>query len=70
MGILSALLDLYENARKTKTDVKSNKAKERNYNFDAGFTGDKKIDCPVYKPSPKASKSEKETKIKNEPEGR
>ena len=34
------------------------------------FTGDKKIDCPVYKPSPKASKSEKETKIKNEPEGR
>ena len=70
MGIFSALLDLYENTRKTKTDVKSNKPKERNYNFDAGLTGDKKIDCPVYKPSPKNKISKKEIDSKNEPEGR
>ena len=56
MGILSALLDLYENTRKTKTDVKSNK--------------EKKIDCPVYKPSPKNKISAKEIDCKNEPEGR
>ncbi|MBO5397536.1 MAG: hypothetical protein J6A36_01180 [Clostridia bacterium] len=70
MGILSALLDLYENARKTKTDEKNNKPKERNYNFDAGLTGDKKIDCPVYKPSEKTKVSEKEIDTNNEPEGR
>lgn len=66
MGIFSALLDIYENSRKTKTEVKTNKPKERNYSFDAGFTGDRKIDCPTYKPSAKPKKSKKEIETKNE----
>lgn len=55
MGLLSSLLDIFENTRKTTTKVESSKPSKRNYDFDSGFTGSKKLDCPVYKPS-KANK--------------
>lgn len=41
---MGLLLDLFENLRKTKSDVKSNKQQQRRYDFDAGFTGDRKSD--------------------------
>ena len=41
---MGLLLDLFEIFRKTKSDVKSNKPQPRRYDFDAGFTGDKKSD--------------------------
>ena len=46
MGLISFIMDLYENTRKTNTDVKSTKPKERKYDFDAEITGSKKLDCP------------------------
>lgn len=67
MGLFSSLLDLYENMRKTETKVKNTKT-TRNYDFDGGFTGNKKIDCPVYKPS---DKNKEKNKIEEkETEGR
>lgn len=36
--------DIYENVRKTDTDVEPTKPQPRNYDFDAGFTGKKKED--------------------------
>lgn len=45
MGLISFIMDLYENTRKTTTEVKKTKPQERKYDFDAGFTGSKKIDC-------------------------
>jgi hypothetical protein len=45
MGILSILLDLYENVRKTETPVSSNKAKERHYGKGTDeFSGDRRKD--------------------------
>lgn len=44
MGILSFLMDIYENSRKTTSAVKDNKPKQRNYTFDSGLTGSKKED--------------------------
>lgn len=44
MGILSFILDVYENMRKTKTDVKPTKPQERKYDFNAGFSGSKRDD--------------------------
>ena len=47
MGLMSFLLDVYENTRKTKTNVKPDKnGRSKNYAFDAGITGDRKLDCP------------------------
>jgi len=63
MGLISAIIDLYENFRKTDTKVESNKPEKREYNFDSGLTGDRKIDCPKYEPrksNKKISKEEKE----------
>lgn len=44
MGLFGMLLDLYENIRPT-TSNKPISIKKRNYDFDAGITGDKKTDC-------------------------
>lgn len=68
MGLFSTLLDLYENMRKTETKVKSTKPIKREYDFDAGLTGDRKLDCPVYKPSKK--REQKSNKQINENEER
>lgn len=56
MGIFSALIDLYENTRKTKSDKKDNKPPVRNYSFDSGLTGDRKIDISTPRISTKESK--------------
>lgn len=69
MGLFSTLLDFYENMRKTETKVKSTKPTTRKYDFDAGFTGDRKLDCPVYKPSDKKKKQENKDQIQ-EKDGR
>lgn len=53
MGLISFIMDLYENTRKTDTNVKSSKPKERKYDFDAGITGSKRMDC---RPKPISSK--------------
>ncbi len=66
MGLLSSLIDLYENTRKTKTDKKDNKPPVRNYNFDSGLTGDRKIDIAT----PKAKAAEKGTRVKDDGEER
>lgn len=50
------ILDLYENLRKTKPKVESDKPKERNYTFDAGFSGDRKTDCQSCKPQQTVNK--------------
>lgn len=43
MGLMGFLLDVYENTRKTKTNVKPDKnGRSKNYDFDAGITGDRK----------------------------
>ena len=72
MGILSSLLDAYENTRKTKSDVKPAKeGRAKNYTFDAGITGDRKLDCPkVDTPRIKKSNRTKENKVKNDREER
>lgn len=61
MGFMSFLLDAYENTRKTKSNVKTDKNdRSRNYEFDAGITGDRKLDCPkVETPRVKKSKTSK-----------
>ncbi len=66
MGLFSMLIDLYENTRKTKTDKKDNKASVRNYDFDGGFTGDKRIDIAT----PRAPISEKRSIEKDDGEER
>lgn len=38
------ILDLYENFRKSKSKIENNKHNKKNYNFDDGFTGDRKTD--------------------------
>lgn len=38
------ILDFYENFRETKSKVEKIKTKERNYNFEDGFSGDRKKD--------------------------
>lgn len=53
MGIFSALIDLYENTRKTKSDKKDNKPPVRNYSFDSGLTGDRKIDISTKESKPR-----------------
>ena len=65
MVFLSALLDVYENTRKTKTDVKPAKeGRSKKYDFDAGITGDRKLDCPkVDTPRVKKSNRTKENKV-------
>jgi hypothetical protein len=63
MGIFSSLLDLYENTRKTKTKIESDKPKERNYNFNGGFSGIKKEDLNMNNKS-------RQTKPKKEVEER
>lgn len=63
MGLISAIIDLYENFRKTDTKVESSKLEKRKYDFESGLTGNKKIDCSKYKPTKcqeKISKEEKE----------
>jgi hypothetical protein len=49
---MGLILDIFENFRKTKTDVKPTKPKERHYDFDDGFTGDKKSDYISKEPTP------------------
>lgn len=66
MGLFSSLIDLYENTRKTKTDKKDNKSSVRNYNFDGGFTGDRKTDITT----PRVQVSEKEQITKDDGEER
>lgn len=66
MGLLSSLIDLYENTRKTKSDKKDNKPPVRNYNFDGGFTGDRRADIST----PKIKMSEKKAKLKDDGEER
>ena len=68
MGLLNALLDVYENTRKTKTNVKPDKnGRSKNYDFDAGITGDRKLDCPkVETPRIKKSNSSKRAKCGRE----
>lgn len=68
MGIFSVLLDLYENTRKTKTNVKNNKPEPRHYEFDGGLTGDRKKDKQIC--TPKVQSTKKETKIKSDGEER
>ena len=51
---------------KTKTDKKDNKPPVRNYNFDSGLTGDRKIDIAT----PKAKAAEKGTRVKDDGEER
>ena len=68
MGLMSFLLDVYENTRKTKTNVKPDKnGRSKNYDFDAGITGDRKLDCPkVETPRIKKSNSSKRAKCGSE----
>ena len=68
MGLMSFLLDVYENTRKTKTNVKPDKnGRSNNYDFDAGITGDRKLDCPkVETPRIKKSNSSKRAKCGRE----
>ncbi|MBR3882399.1 MAG: hypothetical protein IKJ36_03930 [Clostridia bacterium] len=68
MGLMSFLLDVYENTRKTKTNVKPDKnGRSKNYDFDAGITGDRKLDCPkVETPRIKKSNSSKRAKCGRE----
>lgn len=66
MGLFSSLIDLYENTRKTKTDKKDNKSSARNYNFDGGFTGDRKTDITT----PRVQVSEKKQITKDDGEER
>lgn len=68
MGLMSFLLDVYENTRKTKTNVKPDKnGRLKNYDFDAGITGDRKLDCPkVETPRIKKSNSSKRAKCGRE----
>ena len=68
MGLMSFLLVVYENTRKTKTNVKPDKnGRSKNYDFDAGITGDRKLDCPkVETPRIKKSNSSKRAKCGRE----
>ena len=68
MGLMGFLLDVYENTRKTKTNVKPDKnGRSKNYDFDAGITGDRKLDCPkVETPRIKKSNSSKRSKCGRE----
>lgn len=68
MGLMGFLLDVYENTRKTKTNVKPDKnGRSKNYDFDAGITGDRKLDCPkVETPRIKKSNSSKRAKCGRE----
>ena len=68
MGLMSFLLDVYENTRKPKTNVKPDKnGRSKNYDFDAGITGDRKLDCPkVETPRIKKSNSSKRAKCGRE----
>lgn len=68
MGIFSALIDLYENTRKTKTNVKNNKPEPRHYEFDSGLTGDRKKDTQIG--TAKVQQPKRETKIKSDGEER
>lgn len=61
MGVLSFILDIYENTRKTKTEVKPSKPLPRKYNFEAGFTGNKKDDCNTATKSVKKQKREEKS---------
>ncbi len=71
MGLMSFILDAYENSRKTKTNVKPDKTRSKKYDFDAGITGDKKLDCPkVEVPKVKKSKGSKGAMSKGEREDR
>ena len=54
------ILDIYENLRKSKSKVESNKPKERHYTFDDGFTGDKTKDMKSSTNSSTIQKSKKE----------
>lgn len=57
MGVLSFLLDAYENTRKSKSNTKNAKeGRSNNYEFDAGITGDRKLDCPKVK-TPRVKKT-------------
>lgn len=66
---MGLFLDLFENLRKTETDVKSTKPQPRRYDFDDGFTGDRKKDC---KPNKKTrdrkapEKSKSKSKVKDD----
>lgn len=66
MGLLSSLIDIYENIRKTRTDKKDNKPPVRNYGFDSGLTGDKKKDIAT----PIAKVYEQKPRIKDDGEER
>lgn len=66
MGLLSSLIDLYENTRKTKSDKKDDKPKVRNYDFDSGLTGDRKIDIAT----PRVQKMENNDKARDDGEER
>ena len=72
MGLISFLLDAYENTRKSKSDVKNAKeGRLKKYDFDAGITGDRKLDCPkVETPKVKKSNSSKRAVEKNGREDR
>ena len=64
---MGLLLDLFEIFRKTKSDVKSNKPQPRRYDFDAGFTGDKKSDSASVQPIKKTTaKKEKDSSEREE----
>lgn len=66
MGLLSSLIDLYENTRKTKSDKKDNKPKDRKYDFNSGLTGDRKIDIAT----PRVQKTENKDKARDDGEER
>ncbi len=66
MGLLSSLIDLYENSRKTKSNKKDNKPKVRNYDFDSGLTGDRKIDIAM----PRVQNTENKEKARDDGEER
>ena len=59
---MGLLLDLFEIFRKTKSDVKSNKPQPRRYDFDAGFTEEKKRNNTTVQPNKKTTaKKEKDS---------
>lgn len=65
------ILDLFENLRKTETDVKKSKPAERKYDFDAGFSGNKKSDySSLNRRTPTQKKVQKTSKKTDRDEGR
>lgn len=65
MGLISFILDMYENIRKTKTDINPTKPKERKYDYDSGFSGNKKDDYASITPKVPKQTTVKRKKVKD-----